>query len=291
MAAIDVPAWLGVPAWPLGLAIAGSLGGPGAPPWRGVGHAPARAVARLADAAVAGSAAHLCHRCRWCLPDQPRSAASGHGLDRARAGILGFPVLLAMLTMAVLFAHELRAWVVIVAGLASGAVGLAVVAVAPGESAIGAALTVELPQVIGLLDPVDPRPSGRASGSARSGRRTRGRLRRAWPSAGALVVAAAVPIRPGAPASPDQREHPYAETLANGSRIAEQGYWTGYPDDRRLVDADGGGADVGDPRRAADGPTGTVDGRPPRRLPGRDSEDPSGGDDGRHRNVGHRGRP
>ena len=237
MAAVDVPAWLGVPAWPLGLAVAGGLGGPGPrrgevsdtlQPARSLGLLTLLLLGALLIFAIGAGGAYLIS-----LDPQLPATASTVLLPV----ILGFPVLLAMLAMAVLFAHELRAWMVIVAGLASGAVGLAVAAVAPGESGIGAALTVELPQVIGYWIPwMAAIGAGIGLGAVWS--------QDSWPSAarvaicGALVVAAAVPIRPGA-ASPDLREHPYAETLANGSRIAEQGYWTGYPDHRRLVDADG----------------------------------------------------
>jgi len=55
---------------------------------------------------------------------------------------------------------------------------------------------------------------------------------------GTFVVLAALPLR-GADIEPRGIEHSYAESTAVVLREAERGYWTGYPDVRRLVDADG----------------------------------------------------
>lgn len=230
MVGVQAPAWAALPAWPLGLLIAAIL-----------------AAGRLGDHASPVVASPV---------DVPRGPAALSGRLRSVARILlmgmvalsvavtfllalsDHPVLLLGLGITALMLPDRRVWLPIGAGLLVGAAAMVVATLTPADTRLGESIHFEIPKSVGYWAPWLVAVAGGLGLGALWRRGSLSAVVRVG-ALGTFVVLAALPLR-GADIEPRGiEEHRYAESAAVVLREAERGYWTGYPDVRRLVDADG----------------------------------------------------
>jgi hypothetical protein len=235
---IDLPAWVGLPAWPLGLGVAAAVAGPG--PRRGdlsETLAPTGALGRgwlvlgaLAVVAIAFAGSWLVLQLD---PAAPRRLA-----PVVAAAATAFPVLLLALGVAVVMTREVRTWTLIGVALLVGVLGTLAGAAVPGDSLVGAMLRQDLPDAAGYWTPWILALAG-GLGLGAMWRRD------AWPGAlragiaGAVISLAALPLPFRTVDGSRADEHHYAETAALVLHEAEDGGWPRFPDARRVIDADG----------------------------------------------------
>jgi hypothetical protein len=121
---------------------------------------------------------------------------------------------------------------VVVAAIAAGGVSLIVVAAIPGASLSVQSLRYEVPKAVGYWLPWACVPA--AAGLAASMARWRGHT---LVRVGALGAVLAVLLLPLGRATVDsvQASHAVADDVAYDLRLAQDGYWQGYPDPHRLL--------------------------------------------------------
>jgi len=259
MVGVQAPAWAALPAWPIGLLIAGAIGIER--PGRGTRGATAAGATAAATASVTASATASANA--GVAPGRVRLSSTvvkallaglvgasivaslllGPQLaSRLLSGLLStaidHPVLLLGLAIAALTVRDRRTWLVIGSGLLVAAAASIVAGVTPTDTRLGESIHFELPKSVGYWWPWVGAIAG-GLGLAAMWART------AWSGARRVAVAAvfvglaALPLR-GPDIEPRGiEEHRYAESAAVLLMEAERGYWIGYPDPRRLVDEDG----------------------------------------------------
>jgi hypothetical protein len=120
----------------------------------------------------------------------------------------------------------------VLAAIAAGGVWLLAVAALPGGSVVVQSLRYEVPKAVGYWLPwaCVPAAAGLVAALARWRGPTVVRV-------GALALALAVVLLPFGPVRPDsvQASHAVADDIAYDLQLADDGYWQGYPDPRRLV--------------------------------------------------------
>lgn len=241
---IAAPAWIALPAWPLGLVLAAWLAGTG--PRRGEltePLAPARSIGILGillglivllaiGALVTAGGSVLIQ----LDPQMPVRV----GETAARLAAL-YPVLLLGLAISVVMLRSVSAWLVVGAalmvGLAGSTAAAAITTVSlPGLSLaeISAAAAFGLSEAVAYWAPwFMALGAGMGLGSIWA--------RDAWPAVvrvgitGVFVVLAALPFRLPDTDAPRGEEHRYAESAAVALHHAQGGYWQRYDDRRRLL--------------------------------------------------------
>jgi len=243
MVGVQAPAWAALPAWPIGLLMAGVIGtrrlggGTRVASTTGVtaGVAPGRV--RLSSTVIKALLAGLVGAsivASLLLGPQLASRLLSGLLSTA----IDHPVLLLGLAIAALTVRDRRTWLVIGSGLLVAAAASIVAGVTPTDTRLGESIHFELPKSVGYWWPW---VGAMAGGLGLAAMWTRA----AWSGARRVAVAAvfvglaALPLR-GPDIEPRGiEEHRYAESAAVLLMEAERGYWIGYPDPRRLVDEDG----------------------------------------------------
>ncbi|MEO7118733.1 MAG: hypothetical protein ABIZ34_07160 [Candidatus Limnocylindrales bacterium] len=238
VAGIQASALVGAVAWPIGLLFAAWLAGAGPrrgdlaetlPPARSFGFV---LLVLLVLGAISG-AALLSAAALKIDPRFPQELLDGGFWAATR-----FPLLLVAALVGVVLLRDLRAWLILGICVIVAAALVVAANLAPADTQIGAAIASELPESAGYWIPwLLALAAGIGLAELWS--------REAWPATvrvGVTALAigvAAFPLRPVTAVDGPNRELPYATTLATSLGIAETGYWRGYPDTRRLIDADG----------------------------------------------------
>ena len=147
-----------------------------------------------------------------------------------------YPVLLAGATLGALLGWRRDGMDVLACALLATMLAGLAAALLPGDELLVAAVRFEVPKSLAYFAPTLLALAA-AVGLAEL-------WRRRWPLAlrallaGAIVVVAAAPLRPGVVDALSLGEHRLAESLAISWRNAAQGYWQGFPDPRMLIDAE-----------------------------------------------------
>jgi hypothetical protein len=251
---VQAPAWAALPAWPIGLLIAGAIGagragrGPKVVITMGATAAAAAASAGF-TAGVAPGRVRLSSKAFRTLLASLVGASIVASLflgpqlaSRLLSGLLStaidHPVLLLGLAIAALTVHDRRTWLVIGSGLLVASAASIVAGVTPTDTRLGESIHFELPKSVGYWWPWVGAIAGGLGLAAMWTRAAWSGARRVAVAA-AFVGLAALPLR-GPDIEPRGiEEHRYAESAAVLLMEAERGYWVGFPDPRRLVDEDG----------------------------------------------------
>lgn len=237
MLGVETPAWAGLPAWPVGLALAAWLGGPG--PRRGelteLAPGPSLTLGWFVVGLVAllGTVGAGAYAVLYLDPDAPDKLATS-----LISTILDHPMLIIGLLLAMVVVRSLGAWLLLGAAVLIGLGAMGAANLTPTETLLGRSIHFEVPKSVGYWLPWAVALAGALGlGWVWS--------RDAWPVlarsaiAAAFVVAAAFPQRIASVEVAGIEEHRYAESAAIALSEAENGYWLGYRDTRRLVDLDG----------------------------------------------------
>nr|MBA2489495.1 hypothetical protein [Chloroflexota bacterium] len=237
MLGLDGPAWIGFPAWPAGMLVAAWSGGPA--PRRGT-------LTELAPGSIIGLGAFVVGLVAVLVaagagayailsldPGAPAKLA-----DSVVATMQDYPVLLLGFLVAVVTVRSVAAWLLLGCAAMVGLVAMGIANVTPTDTLVSRSIRFEMPKSVGYWLPW---------AIALAGALGLGWLwsRDAWPVlaravvGAAFVVVAAFPYRAPAVEVQDAEEHRYAESAAIALNAAETGYWRGFRDTRRLVDADG----------------------------------------------------
>ncbi len=238
MSGVVAPAWIGLPAWPVGLLIAAWLGGPGPrrgdlaetlPPARSYGLILAVLAIAVLIAAIGGAVALAIS----ADPRLPSALAASLGW-----AIVDYPVLLVVVLVGVVFIRSSAPWRLIGTGVLVGLAAVAVGLTAPTDTRLGLAIHTEVPEVAAYWLPWLLALAG-GIGLAELW------SREAWPPilrggvAVVILIAAVFPYRPGTSAPAQAREYSLTESVASGLQEAEHGYWTGFADSRAIVGTSG----------------------------------------------------
>jgi hypothetical protein len=215
MFGLDAPAWVALLALPLGAIIFWLLS---AVPWRLVSLAAALRVPVL-GLLLGGTALVAVHAA-------PRLGG--------RDWLAEYPVLLAGTLLAIVVARRKRGAEVLAAGVLAAVLAGAIAAAMPGGSLTLDAIRFEVPKTVAYYAPT-LLAIALAVALGVLWRSNRPLLIRAGLS-GALVLAAAAPIRDGVVEDLSLGEHRLAESLAISWRGAARGYWHAFPDSRMLID-------------------------------------------------------
>ena len=237
MAGLDLPPWSALLALPLGVA---ALVGAEAAVRRVVatGFELPRLRARAADnrvgvvtAVCAGALALL--GLLWVLDPAAVGRIGGGPVSM----LAQYPVLLGGGVLALLVAArrpgmELLYGTLLAVVLAALATGLA-----PTGTVIGDALRFEVPKTLAYFAPTILAIAG-AVGMAELWRRAGWPLAARVALAAVLLLGAALPLRTEVVEALSLGEHRLSESLSISLRNAQHGYWQGFPDSRRLVNAE-----------------------------------------------------
>ncbi|MEO8229828.1 MAG: hypothetical protein ABI628_08715 [Chloroflexota bacterium] len=151
--------------------------------------------------------------------------------------LVSLPLLATVTIVGLLFATRAVAAPVALAAIAVGVVVAIVIVLVPGESLLLQAIHFELPKTLQYWIPVFLALTAALALDAVWNATTVPIAVRAGFVAGVLLVAV-LPLRPAPIELLFLGEHRISETLAIDLRYAEQGYWRGYPDSRRIARPD-----------------------------------------------------
>lgn len=222
MLGIGLPSWLGLTAFPLAAAVAVGL---------------ARAVdrVRVPWRALAGALLVSFLIGLWLIAGTAVREAPATDVDLP----LQFPLLIVAAGAGIVLSagRMWRGWLVLGAALFVGVAAAAAVAALPADTLLERSLRYEVPKSLGYWTPSVLALGAAAGLVAIWRRRSVGAVRHA--SIAAFLVVALLPLGRPYVATIDIAEHRMAELLAGLLGEAERGYWIGYPDPRRIVDAAG----------------------------------------------------
>jgi hypothetical protein len=234
MAGLDLPPWSGLLAIPVGLAaLAGAEAAVGAlaATWVESPRVSRRTIRYTLAALGAGALALL----GLLFVFNPAALASVGG---GPVSILAqYPVILGAAAVALGLAARRQGMELLYAAVAAVLLAALATGLVPTGSTIGQAIRFEVPKTLTYFGPTILAIAG-AVGLAELWRRA------AWPVAiraalaGLVLLCAALPLRTDVVETLSLGEHRLSESLSISLRTAQHGYWQGFPDSRRLVNAE-----------------------------------------------------
>ena len=234
MIGINGPAWLAIPALPIGLGVAAWLGTTSGGALSSGLRAPSRDVGlplMIGLVVVAGVAIVGILVAVITLPN-------GRDLlfDSIHNAVVDYGVLLIPGAIWVAFAGSLDGWRVIGAAMLVGLTALGIAEALPPGDLLIQSIAYEVPKEVGYWLPWFVAIAGGLGLAAVWDRREWAPLLRVGIPL-AIVILASVDFQPGSIEEQGIEQHRYADTLAISLHRAQNGYWTGYPDSRQIVDA------------------------------------------------------
>jgi hypothetical protein len=234
MIGLNPPAWLFLPAVPGGLLVAAWLGSVSGGAMASGLRAPGRELGvpvLIGFLIVGGLAVIALAVATLALPNAPDLV-----FGAATTAIVDYGVMLLPAVLAVAFVRSLDAWRVIGSALLVGLVALGFAEWLPGNSMLIQSISYEVPKAVGYWLPFFVAIAGGLGLAAVWDHRDWSpALRAGIPLA--FVVLAAVDFQPGQIEEQGIEQHRYADSVAIVLHRAQSGYWVGYPDSRRIVDA------------------------------------------------------
>jgi hypothetical protein len=234
MIGLDVPAWLFLPAVPGGLLVAAWLGSVSGgavpsglrPPSRDLG------LPLLIGFLVVGGATAIALAVATVVLPNGTQLLFG----ATQTAIVDYGVLLIPAALALVFVRSLDAFRVIGSAMLVGLAALGIAEALPGGGLLVQSISYEVPKAVGYWLPFFVAiAAGLGLAAVWDHRDWAPALRIGMPLA--FVVLAAVDFQPAKIEEQGIEQHRYADSLAISLHRAQSGYWVGYPDSRRIVDA------------------------------------------------------